>query len=936
MPAEVSPPPGVDASMIQPHGERAMAEANKPWAQIIAQFSPPKYLEDAETAAANGQLPPPPEMPLEAQRAYAYAREAVHERKAFEAIFQLNEASRIVPDQPDILRALADIYRDTGNLPRSAELYQRLVKLEPHNPAVLYELGRIAVERGDDETSIAVLARARDNIKAKNAGEINYLPLLNLQLAEAMSARRYDREAINAWLEYLKAQERPRYGNGRASAELYARGRHLGMTWTSVGDAFNRLDEPEHAIEAYIKANEHGVSDTFGLGARMAYTYLRIGDVNSAMDLVAASFNQQEESRLDDAASLAKWLGHTVPESSPFLADRVKLLYDKSKDSSLLAIVLADLLPRDEGDALLREYLERDPRSRSVFNAMLDRSLSGDDSRGPAQVAQAIEITALVCRPRPRVTPIYANQLIDAVSNEDRLLEGFDALSASLSNDPVVRLIKGSCLTHYNRHQEAERVYAKLIADRPDLITARAALVKSLLERGEEREVILVLDDASIKDHPELIAAKVEAFLGVARFAEALRLINKARQSMPEDIDLIIADARARQATGDLEAAVEILDQAVKRETREERLYEELLNLYYANMRELNQGGARYVALIAQAEKMLPQSITPRLNQARTLRLRGESEQALRIVNQLSIDHPGNADVLSLLVLLIRETDELRGRARVIETMQDRVASLPDNVSIINEVVRQYIILDEYTLARELVADALNRNLIEVGDDRIWGIFEGGLYYKTVGENLDDRELRTFDNHMITLAEMAPEDAEQIHYYRALRMHSIDQEKSEQILLDLLAKNPNHAEANNQLGYTWVDEGRNLNRALKMIERAVAVDPDSAMYVDSLGWAHYKLGQFDEAVKHLQKAVKLENDDPVLNDHLGDALFKVGRVDEAVATWKRLLEIYEVRYDGFDNIRDDDEVVRRNARIKIIGVRSDREIPVADSPGPSQ
>ncbi len=95
----------------------------------------------------------------------------------------------------------------------------------------------------------------------------------------------------------------------------------------------------------------------------------------------------------------------------------------------------------------------------------------------------------------------------------------------------------------------------------------------------------------------------------------------------------------------------------------------------------------------------------------------------------------------------------------------------------------------------------------------------------------------------------------------------------------------------NYLGYSWIDQGLNLEQGMRLIERAVAVKPDDGYIVDSLGWAHYKRGNFEEAVRYLERAVELRPDDPVLNDHLGDALWRVGREREARFQWDQSLSL---------------------------------------------
>lgn len=89
----------------------------------------------------------------------------------------------------------------------------------------------------------------------------------------------------------------------------------------------------------------------------------------------------------------------------------------------------------------------------------------------------------------------------------------------------------------------------------------------------------------------------------------------------------------------------------------------------------------------------------------------------------------------------------------------------------------------------------------------------------------------------------------------------------------------------NYLGYSWIDRGINLKEGMALIEKAVALAPNDGYIIDSLGWAHYKLGDYELAVRHLEKAVDLMPSDPTINDHLGDAYWQVGRHLEARFQW---------------------------------------------------
>ncbi|MBI4699175.1 MAG: tetratricopeptide repeat protein, partial [Nitrospirae bacterium] len=87
---------------------------------------------------------------------------------------------------------------------------------------------------------------------------------------------------------------------------------------------------------------------------------------------------------------------------------------------------------------------------------------------------------------------------------------------------------------------------------------------------------------------------------------------------------------------------------------------------------------------------------------------------------------------------------------------------------------------------------------------------------------------------------------------------------------------PDNVDALNYLGYTYADQGINLDEALELIKKAVSLGPDNGYVRDSLGWVFYKKGLFDDAVREIKKALDLTKDDPVIYDHLGDVYLKMG------------------------------------------------------------
>ena len=125
-----------------------------------------------------------------------------------------------------------------------------------------------------------------------------------------------------------------------------------------------------------------------------------------------------------------------------------------------------------------------------------------------------------------------------------------------------------------------------------------------------------------------------------------------------------------------------------------------------------------------------------------------------------------------------------------------------------------------------------------------------------------------------------------IYYFRGIcyeRSH--EWPKAEADLKQALQLFPEQPHVLNYLGYSWIDQGVNLDQGMDMIKRAVQQRPDDGYIVDSLGWAYFRLGNYEEAVKQLERAIELKPEDPTINDHLGDAYWRVGRLLEARFQW---------------------------------------------------
>jgi tetratricopeptide (TPR) repeat protein len=253
-------------------------------------------------------------------------------------------------------------------------------------------------------------------------------------------------------------------------------------------------------------------------------------------------------------------------------------------------------------------------------------------------------------------------------------------------------------------------------------------------------------------------------------------------------------------------------------------------------------GGRDYAVFFLQMAKYLsPEADVIDLTIGQILDLAGQYELANRVYEAV----PQSSPLKPTAALQVAENfDAMGDRDEAIRRLNNIVVSRPDDldaVSVLGDMLRSD---ERYAEAAEAYTKALE---LTPGD----GAGDWRFYY-----------------------------VRGIAYERAKEWP-----KAESDFLKALDLNPNQPQVLNYLGYSWVDQGTNLDRALDMIQRAVSASPNDGYIIDSLGWAFFRLGRFEDAVEVLEQAVQLLPNDPEINDHLGDAYWRAGRTLEAKFQW---------------------------------------------------
>ena len=194
-------------------------------------------------------------------------------------------------------------------------------------------------------------------------------------------------------------------------------------------------------------------------------------------------------------------------------------------------------------------------------------------------------------------------------------------------------------------------------------------------------------------------------------------------------------------------------------------------------------------------------------------------------------------------------------------------------------------------------------------------------------------------------AKRFPDQAPDLNYLLATTLISLgDQARGEQVMRDNLVKHPDHGPSNNGLGYAMLMRLEDVPKALTLIQHAVDSDPTNEAYLDSLGWAYYKLGRFEDAEVWLRKAkeaatIRLRGLPAgpgsatlaVVHDHLGDALQRLGRAPEALQCWVESGSY--LRRTSPEDVKQDPELASLSDRLaeKIKAVRAKEPVPVAET-----
>jgi len=190
---------------------------------------------------------------------------------------------------------------------------------------------------------------------------------------------------------------------------------------------------------------------------------------------------------------------------------------------------------------------------------------------------------------------------------------------------------------------------------------------------------------------------------------------------------------------------------------------------------------------------------------------------------------------------------------------------------------------------------------------------EGALPYLKNSVDLSPNDLNSTLAYSFSLNQADKDDEALIYLNRALRIDPKNTQalgmmgliydgmemynKSDSIYSMAVAIDSTDILILNNYAYSLAERGMELNKALKMVKKAVDEDPENSSYLDTIGWVYYQMGEYENAISYIDKAIEKDGNNATLLDHLADVYFRLNDKEKAIELWKMALELDSTNTD---------------------------------------
>jgi predicted Zn-dependent protease len=544
------------------------------------------------------------------------------------------------------------------------------------------------------------------------------------------------------------------------------------------------------------------------------------------------------------------------------------------------AQLLRDLNVPAEAEKQAREAVRLDPSLAEAQRLLGNLDLSAAE-KDPARLGSAIEHLSAARRLAPADIGT-AVSLARALLAADRAAEAAAVLDdlPELGNQPMIQRLTAEAKAKAGRLREAETIYRALYEADPGDREIAAALIDLYEDQDRLDRSLEILRALEHRD-PSNSAISERIVLDLARagrFAESEAAVRDLVAKRPENRAGRRLLATVLFERGSTEEGEKILRAMIEADP-EEPMSRRALAAEMTRERRFDEARAMYEEMIRRA------GADPRLAEGKAgaeielgfiAYLQKDWAAARGILGPLSLQD-GVVHPRAARILLATDRDgefyaEGLDRARAFAAADPKDSDWAATAAEF-----------EFRTGAEKAAEEKLDALAATGDlESMMAAADAYARLKRFGSAVRVARAAT---------EKFPESSEALFRLGSSLERAGTSGEAETVFLKLLEERPNDAATQNYLGYMWADRGVQLDRAREMLEKAVAREPRNAAYLDSLGWAYFRLGRMEAAEKNLREAARREPADPTIVEHLGDLEMKQGEVEGAIRNWEKALEL---------------------------------------------
>jgi tetratricopeptide (TPR) repeat protein len=604
----------------------------------------------------------------------------------------------------------------------------------------------------------------------------------------------------------------------------------LARRYKELAGVYNRSDYVDRAVSEYKQAIAADPESLF-LRVELAELYWRVGRVGEAVheaeDVLKSDPDYPDAHRL-----LARLYWHMLGEDQGQKTNKELLHKAIEHMEALTRLQPSDL---DSWEVLGRLYKMNDQgkKAEEAFRKVLN--VDPDSREGLGSLAQ-----------------LYFEQG-DYAGTVDLLKKIPEA-----DMDPPLLGMLGYAYSQTRDYESAVATYEKALAKDPENKELRRAYAVALIGTGNtaaaraELEKILKADPDDAATYLQM--AKIDRQEG--QFDQARKELERAKalqSDKSDDMEISYQQAMLEEAAGNQDKAIELLQGLVKQserpagqytpaEANNHAIFLEGVGRIYRAQHKYEPALQAFKQIVALGKDQVARGEQGIVD---TLRQNHQLPQALSEVESALQKYP---DERALKVLRAYVMGEVGRVEEAVKQLQGLMNNTPADEDLCLNIAQVYIQAKQYAQAEQAVNKALGYS--SKPEEQVYSRFLLGSVY--------ERE----------------------------KKYDLAEEQFKKVL----EADPLNASAANYLGYMLADRGVRLEESLKYIQKAVRLEPNNGAYLDSLGWAYYKMDRCDLAEPPLEQAARLMSDDPTIHEHLGHLYLRLGKDAQAEQEWERALK----------------------------------------------